>query len=79
VADPVLFVTHDGGSNWQAQKFALPPIVVSNVASLPPTFVSERDGVLPVLLFGSNDERAFDLYVTHAEGQLGMFHSVTVV
>jgi photosystem II stability/assembly factor-like uncharacterized protein len=63
-----LFVTHDGGSTWQAQKFPLPSTKVSNVATLPPTFVSERDGVLPVLLFGSGDERTFDLYTTRDGG-----------
>jgi hypothetical protein len=42
--------------------------VASNVATLPPTFVSGRDGVLPVLLFGASDEQTFDLYTTHDGG-----------
>jgi photosystem II stability/assembly factor-like uncharacterized protein len=67
-SDSVLFVTHNGGSTWQAQKFPVPATEVSNIATLPPTFVSERDGALPVLLFGSDDERAFDLYTTHDGG-----------
>lgn len=64
-----LYVTHDGGSNWQAQPLALPSGVTSAQFfwSEPPTFVSAHDGLLTVVFA---TEKGIDLavYVTHDGG-----------
>lgn len=59
------YVTHDGGYNWQAQPLALPLGVTSTslFRSLPPTFFSAQDGVLPVIV-----DNSLDVYVTHDGG-----------
>jgi len=64
-----LYVTHDGGYNWQPQTLALPPGAVSAqfFRSELPTFFSAQDGVLPVVYtVGSANNLA--MYVTHDGG-----------
>ena len=66
--NPIQFyVTHDGGSTWTQQTLPQ-PFPSKPFATLPPTFFSAQDGVLPVLLFNSQNEEGIDLYVTHNGG-----------
>ncbi len=67
VGPPFLYVSHDGGKNWRRQS--LPPPsnpsiqLVGDTSVSPPTFVSPRDGVLPVGL------SSHVFYATHDGGE----------
>lgn len=52
---PYLYVTRDGGRTWRQQRFPVPFQVTSrwNAYTLPPTFFSVRDGVLPMFVVHS--------------------------
>ncbi len=72
-----LFVTHNGGQTWRPQRFPLPPQVTSdwNDYTMPPTFFSARDGILPIFLsYSVKDEYCEHgrtvavFYVTHDGG-----------
>lgn len=77
-----LFVTHNGGHTWRQQRFPLPPLVTShwNDYTMPPTFFSTRDGVLPILLSYSVKDQYCEsgktvvvFYVTHDGGATWMY------
>ena len=61
-----LYITHDGGVTWQHQPIPLPNDA-SQVSTLPPIFFNANDGVLPVVLPGSQSQ-ALNIYVTHDGG-----------
>ncbi len=67
VGMPFLYVSHDGGKNWRRQSLPLPsnPSIqlVGDISVSSPTFVSPRDGVLPVGL------SSHVFYVTHDGGE----------
>lgn len=61
-----LFVTRDGGLNWQPQVLAVDGGQPSFVA---PTFSNDTEGVLPVTLGDGQGVTGVGFYVTHDEGQ----------
>lgn len=72
-----LFVTHDAGHTWRQQHLPLPPQVTShwNDYTMPPTFFSAREGILPVFLsysikneYCEQGNRVVVFYVTHDGG-----------
>jgi photosystem II stability/assembly factor-like uncharacterized protein len=74
---PYLYVTRDSGRTWQPQRIPLPSQVTArwNMYTMPPTFFSARDGVLPVSLSyalkGENCEEGKTVvivYTTHDGG-----------
>ncbi|MGE5674524.1 MAG: WD40/YVTN/BNR-like repeat-containing protein [Mycobacterium leprae] len=51
-ASDTLYVTHDGGKNWQPESVALPAAPAGKVAFYHvPQFFNVQDGVLPISLF----------------------------
>ncbi len=58
------YVTHDGGYTWQQQKLPLPPgeVPFRVAVTMPPTFFTARDGILPVSV------SRFVFYLTHDGG-----------
>lgn len=63
------YITHDGGSTWSLQTLA-PPSSTTPFATLPPTFFTSSEGLLPALLFNraNGNKEELDVYVTHDGG-----------
>lgn len=69
-----LFVTHDGGRVWRQQQLPPPPQAGPRweATTIPPTFFTSRDGVLPVSysIFNNSHETGSIIvtYMTHDSG-----------
>jgi len=70
-----LYMTDDGGRTWRQQRLPLPPQVTPhwNDWTMPPTFFTARDGILPVfyaIRSAANRDTApvIVVYVTHDGG-----------
>ncbi|HLZ60791.1 MAG TPA: hypothetical protein VKR06_27910 [Ktedonosporobacter sp.] len=61
-----LYITHDGGATWQHQDLPL-PAQAYQVTTLPPTFFSATDALLPAIIPGQNGETV-NIYATHDGG-----------
>jgi photosystem II stability/assembly factor-like uncharacterized protein len=63
-----LYVTHDGGVTWKQATIGLP---ANSLIVNPPTFFTERDALLPVLISGPAPQYAQTsmLFTTHDGGQ----------
>jgi photosystem II stability/assembly factor-like uncharacterized protein len=51
-----LYRSQDGGFSWQAQQIAVPVKNIGTVRSLPPTFFSTNDGIMPVEFDGQSTQ-----------------------
>ncbi len=69
-----LFVTHDSGRAWRQQQLPLPPQATPHweATTMPPTFFTARDGILPVSYSIFNNSRVTGeimvFYITHDGG-----------
>jgi photosystem II stability/assembly factor-like uncharacterized protein len=61
-----LYVTHDGGTTWGHQNIPLPAQAVQ-VTTMPPSFFSATDGLLPAIIPSLAGE-TITIYVTHDGG-----------
>ncbi len=60
------YVTHDGGATWQHQGIPLPAQAIQ-VMTMPPSFFSATDGLLPAIIPSLAGETV-TIYVTHDGG-----------
>lgn len=63
----LLYVTHNGGTTWQQQFLPLPSHIPTQVDTLPPTFFSSSEGILPVI-FDAGSGTVLTIYATHDGG-----------
>lgn len=61
-----LYVTHNGGSTWQLQSLPLPANSNIQVATMPPTFFSSSQGIMPVNIFDGGNK--LSIYSTNNGG-----------